>query len=609
LVVPAPPTGVTVANASQEGLSAITDNRYAQMFPGQTVTPNSNGSVTVTTTVDGGSASTTYATAELDQLADGKLSRHWREVNSRGGHLFDATNYDVLGTQGFSGFTDQVTQTAPPSAPDGAVFNWGDADMGGSALPQAQLPQTPLPPSSPSSNAFADDVSHRQTLLAMGMDPNAAPQEPKAPVQGILGHYVIAQSGDTASTLMGSSNPQAVGAFLAGNDLPRSDLRAGSLYFIPNDINAFGDTTQRGQSTLDTDNQRLADLASQQRGAARPEPRWMAPLVPQDSSLSIDGSGPSFNSMSASAPSMFDETQSTPPQGVVPERNVTDRFATTAEGRDYRSSVAAEKTRVESRLNALGWGADPAEFNEIAALNERRNSLAAQLEQIDTRLRLITPFSDWTPEELHRTNESALLTLGGIGGSIAVGSRMPTSSDLQEARIVTTEVVDGQPTRLASGTVDPVMLKGDGSFYFVSKQQNALTFVNDLDSITTNVEVGTTPGRLDIVSHSTPTSITVGGENMDASQFASLLRQNGALNGYSCVRLYACSAGAEVSDGLNFAQHFANEVGMPVSAATKDIWEIGGRLYVADDLRYLSETNEWLPVNPGEFVDFTPGRH
>ena len=109
----------TVDNRSQQALPASTDDRYARMFPEQTVTTNSNGTVTVTSTVDGGSASTTYSTTELDQLASDHLSNYWTKVNSREGHLFDATNYGVLGTQGSSGFTDQLTFASQASAPTG----------------------------------------------------------------------------------------------------------------------------------------------------------------------------------------------------------------------------------------------------------------------------------------------------------------------------------------------------------------------------------------------------------------------------------------------------------------------------------------------------------
>jgi hypothetical protein len=145
--------------------------------------------------------------------------------------------------------------------------------------------------------------------LGLGIDPQAVP-EPTAPVQGILGRYVIARPGDTASGLMGSSAPMAVGAFMAGNDLPNSNLRAGSLYFIPDDINAFGDNAQRGQGALNADNQRLADLATQRSDATLPAQRQATQSPDRDSWSSTHGSAGSFASMSAAQPSLFDETQS-----------------------------------------------------------------------------------------------------------------------------------------------------------------------------------------------------------------------------------------------------------------------------------------------------------
>jgi hypothetical protein len=74
--------------------------------------------------------------------------------------LFDAHDYGVLGTRGFSGFADQVTSASLPSAPAGAVFDWDDVDIEGGAH---------APPSNPGSSAVVDDASNRQTPLALGI--------------------------------------------------------------------------------------------------------------------------------------------------------------------------------------------------------------------------------------------------------------------------------------------------------------------------------------------------------------------------------------------------------------------------------------------------------
>ncbi|MBF4499647.1 LysM peptidoglycan-binding domain-containing protein, partial [Vibrio vulnificus] len=74
------------------------------------------------------------------------------------------------------------------------------------------------------------------------------------------GQYITVQSGDTVSGLMGSSSPQAVGAFMAGNNMTGSNLRVGQQVFIPDDVNAFGDQSDIGQAVLNADNTRIQQI-------------------------------------------------------------------------------------------------------------------------------------------------------------------------------------------------------------------------------------------------------------------------------------------------------------------------------------------------------------
>lgn len=198
-----------------------------------------------------------------------------------------------------------------------------------------------------------------------------------------------------------------------------------------------------------------------------------------------------------------------------------------------------------------------------------------------------------------------LSKIGEVGTAVI---KCPTTKLEEVAQIE--KVAAQAPTKLASGPVDTLWLKVDDGAFAVKKQGNAIQIANDRmgDSAIALSEVGTTEGRLDIVAHGSPSGIAVGQESLNAKQFASVLKRNGVLDGYSSVKLHACSCGADVGEGMNFAQHLANEIDMPVTAATRDVWTVGGKSFVADDLKYLHETNEWARVNPGEFVEFKPSK-
>ncbi|RZL03690.1 MAG: RHS repeat protein [Rubrivivax sp.] len=135
---------------------------------------------------------------------------------------------------------------------------------------------------------FSENAKYRGALRSQGIDPDAPVTD--APLtQGIQGKYVKVKSGDTVSGLMGSSSPQAVGAFLAGNDMTNSNLRAGQLVFVPDDVNAFGSQARLGQSTLNSDNRRSALSAEASTTTAQQQAGWDALQVGAWSGRAGDG--------------------------------------------------------------------------------------------------------------------------------------------------------------------------------------------------------------------------------------------------------------------------------------------------------------------------------
>lgn len=120
---------------------------------------------------------------------------------------------------------------------------------------------------------FSENAKQRAELIAQGMDPDAPVADAPVP-QGIRGKYVKVKAGDTVSGLMGSSSPQAVGAFLAGNDMTTSDLRVGQMVFVPDDVDAFGSQSELGRSTLDSDNRRLASAARSVTSSSDQQAEW-----------------------------------------------------------------------------------------------------------------------------------------------------------------------------------------------------------------------------------------------------------------------------------------------------------------------------------------------
>jgi LysM repeat protein len=84
-----------------------------------------------------------------------------------------------------------------------------------------------------------------------------------AATAGPGGTTYTAQRGDSISRILGTSSPQAIGNFMRANGLTSSTIYAGQDYFIPDDVNAYGDSAKLGQGALNVDNARLQAIAKQ----------------------------------------------------------------------------------------------------------------------------------------------------------------------------------------------------------------------------------------------------------------------------------------------------------------------------------------------------------
>lgn len=72
-----------------------------------------------------------------------------------------------------------------------------------------------------------------------------------------VGDLRTARGGDSISSILGTSNPAAIGAFMEANGLKDSGLRAGQSYLIPRRADlADADFAGRGQAALNADNAR-----------------------------------------------------------------------------------------------------------------------------------------------------------------------------------------------------------------------------------------------------------------------------------------------------------------------------------------------------------------
>ena len=95
-----------------------------------------------------------------------------------------------------------------------------------------------------------------------------------------------AGAGDSISSMVGTSEPQAIGNFMRANNLTTDRLKAGGTYFVPASADSYGDQQARGQGALNAGNARIAarqeaaaqaasmDEANQQRWDAMQVGAW-----------------------------------------------------------------------------------------------------------------------------------------------------------------------------------------------------------------------------------------------------------------------------------------------------------------------------------------------
>ncbi|MEW8693492.1 MAG: hypothetical protein AB2535_20855 [Candidatus Thiodiazotropha endolucinida] len=69
---------------------------------------------------------------------------------------------------------------------------------------------------------------------------------------------VVANSGDSISSMLGTSDPTAVEAFMRANGLSDSTIYAGEQYVMPNNADYAASTGEMGQAALNQDNARIA---------------------------------------------------------------------------------------------------------------------------------------------------------------------------------------------------------------------------------------------------------------------------------------------------------------------------------------------------------------
>jgi hypothetical protein len=135
-------------------------------------------------------------------------------------------------------------------SPSDTVDNWDSSVMGGGDSPNS-------PTSSITLNAENTD---NQSLI----NANNLATMPDYYGNSVDGQSYVAGRGDSISSILGTSNPQAVGNFMRANGLTNSNLVAGNNYFIPDSTDAYGDNSTLGQTTLNTDNARISQALAAQ---------------------------------------------------------------------------------------------------------------------------------------------------------------------------------------------------------------------------------------------------------------------------------------------------------------------------------------------------------
>lgn len=138
-------------------------------------------------------------------------------------------------------------------APDKVVDNWDASVLGGGDDPHSPTTTITLK-AAPLDNQSLINANNLATM-------------PGYYSNSVAGSSYVVRPGDSLSSIAGTSNPQVIGNLAAANGMSSSRLNAGGTIFIPDEMNAYGDTRALGQSMLNADNAQIAQqraLAAQQ---------------------------------------------------------------------------------------------------------------------------------------------------------------------------------------------------------------------------------------------------------------------------------------------------------------------------------------------------------
>jgi|GEM_PF-4253203 len=163
--------------------------------------------------------------------------------------------------------------TLPQAAPSygltsGTGTGQGLTTNGGIGLSyQGVSVQGSLSDSAPSASANSSAETDNQSLI----NANNLATMPNYYGNSVAGQSYVAARGDSISSILGTSDPQAVGNFMRANGLTNSNIVAGNNYFVPDSTDAYGNSSGLGQNTLNADNARIAQqqaLAAQNAAQA-----------------------------------------------------------------------------------------------------------------------------------------------------------------------------------------------------------------------------------------------------------------------------------------------------------------------------------------------------